>query len=524
MSGPSSDQKPYEGRAAYYKSILAGVLDGVLVMDAYGTILQCNRSLTDIFGWEPKELEGMNVKTLMPEPHHSQHDDYLARYRASGETWILGTTREFQVVKKSGELFHCELSVSRVDAPGAKAPIFCGVFRDITSRIEIERRIHASELRFRAVFDQEYQLVVLLDREGRILEANDTAEELAGVPRAEMTGLPFWEMPYWRSSSAVPRSLEEPAARSEADKVRGWIQAVQDGGFVRSQVSILDPQGRLVTLDLSIKATQRNADEEALLMVEARDITELKRAQATETSMLRALAELGESAAILAHEIKNPITSVNLALRSAAKEMGAEEQALLEELVERMQVLERKLRGTLSFAKPIDIKLALCDPDLLCDEVAHQHRPEFAERDVELDLDVMEDCPSLLADEPQLEVVLSNLLKNALEAVEKGGRVKFSVKTVKESSATNQDHVVFAVEDDGPGVPPALATKIFHPFATTKASGTGIGLALCRRLVTAMGGTISMGNSALGGARFEICLPAADSDYEHRRTPPGTDP
>ena len=96
-----------------------------------GVVQEVSDSVEEMFGWKPEELRGQNVKVLMPEPHHSAHDEYLAKFRRTGETWILNTTREFEVRRKNGTHIVCELSVARIDVPGKEEPLFCGNFRDV---------------------------------------------------------------------------------------------------------------------------------------------------------------------------------------------------------------------------------------------------------------------------------------------------------------------------------------------------------------------------------------------------------
>lgn len=117
-----TQQKRYERALleseARHRALLSGVLDPLIIIDAVGLIQSVSDSVLPVFGYDPAELIGRNVRVLMPSPHYEQHDSYLANYTATGETHILNRTREFKVVRKGGELIDCELSVSRVDIPG----------------------------------------------------------------------------------------------------------------------------------------------------------------------------------------------------------------------------------------------------------------------------------------------------------------------------------------------------------------------------------------------------------------------
>src|SRR5207247_1155715 len=97
--------KSHQVTDVLYRALLAAVLDPTITIDAYGVIVIASDSVEQVFGWRPDELVGKNVKVLMPEPHHAAHDDYLANYRRTGTTHILGRTREFEVLHKMGYRF-----------------------------------------------------------------------------------------------------------------------------------------------------------------------------------------------------------------------------------------------------------------------------------------------------------------------------------------------------------------------------------------------------------------------------------
>lgn len=468
-----------------FRSLMAGLLDPVVTIDDRGRIVFASDSVKAVFGYTPAELVGRNVSVLMPEPHRSAHDGYLARYRETGQTWILNTIREFEAVRKGGRRFWVELSVARVDVPGKEGPFFTGSFRDITARKQIERALADSEARFRAIFDAEIELVGLLDLEGLLLEVNRAALDTAGASRDEVVGRPFWETPWWR---------ERP------EDCRAWVGRAAAGETVREEIDLPTREGRM-QVDFSLKPIRDEEGRITLLLPEGRDISELKRAQARERQMMSALAAIGEQASVLAHEIKNPITSIHLALRAVAEKLGEDEAETLEGLILRMRKLEAKLRRTLSFARPLDLSREEVDVLPLLLGPVDSLREEAEERDVELALDVAPDLPPVHVDPSLLEDLVTNLIRNALDAVASGGTVR--VSAVHEGAGMR-----IAVEDDGPGLPDVPVEELFKPFVTTKESGTGIGLALARKVAVAHGGTLSAGSSeGLGGARFVMRLP-----------------
>ena len=126
---------------ARYRAILASSLDPVITIDAHGIVQAASDSVQRVFGWSPQELGGLNISVLMPEPHRGAHDGYLARYRSTGVTNILGRPREFEAVHRDGRTIPVEISVNRVEVPGSDQPLFTAIIRDITARKESEQEL-----------------------------------------------------------------------------------------------------------------------------------------------------------------------------------------------------------------------------------------------------------------------------------------------------------------------------------------------------------------------------------------------
>jgi PAS domain S-box-containing protein len=473
-----------------HEALLDAVLDPTVAIDDHGEIVLASASVERVFGWRPDELIGRNVRMLMPEPHHSAHDGYLANYRATGHTGILGRTRRFTVPHRDGHELEIELSVSRAEMPDGGRPLFIGSFRDVTERVLAERRLEDRERRLRSIFEGSFQFFGLLDIEGRVLEANRTALESAGLELADVVGRPFWETRWWSVSEESRAQLRDAIARA------------REGECVRFETVHRGSGDDVLIVDFSLKPLLDAEGRPALLIPEGRDITALKRAQRAETAMLRALASIGESAAMLAHEIKNPITAVNLALRAVARQLGTDDAAVLQDLVGRLQRLERTMRRTLSFARPLDIAPRRVRVAQLVDDVLSEVRPELERQGTRAECLVPDDL--FLSADPQLMgELLTNLLRNAREALGNGGRVRVAAER------RAGDRLRLTVDDDGPGIPPQIAKDLFRPFVTSRHAGTGLGLAFCRKVAEAHGGTIDVERSELGGARFTLSLPMA---------------
>jgi PAS domain S-box-containing protein len=471
---------------AQARALFASLLDPTIVIDAFGTIQAASDSVQRVFKYAPAELVGQNVKVLTPEPHRSAHDRYLETYRRTGSTNILGRTREFSVVCKDGSEVACELSVARADFPGG--PWFVGSFRDVSDKKRAEESLRASEERLRALFDGTFQFMGLLAPDGALLEANRTACESIGVEREDVLGQPFWLTPWWSHSAEMQATI------------RSAVQRAAAGEFVRMEVSQRTRDG-VLEVDFSLMPVRGEGGSVAFLIPEGRDVSALKAAQRAETAVLRALASIGESAAVLAHEIKNPITGVNVALRAVADQLGEDHKAVLEDLVARMRRLEQLMRGTLSFARPLDLRRAPVDAQQLIEETIAHLRGQIVKSGSEVSVSRREQHVELDGDAQRLEEVLANLISNAIEAVGSGARVELGAQRSDDGGVT------ITVDDAGPGIPEEKRESIFKPFVTTKPRGTGLGLAICRKIVEEHGGSIAAERSRAGGARFILRFP-----------------
>jgi len=286
------------------------------------------------------------------------------------------------------------------------------------------------------------------------------------------------------------------------ERVRSAVRRAAAGEFVRAEVTQRGPGDSILEVDFSMTPVLDEQGRVVLLIPEGRDVSALKAAQRTETAMLRALATIGESAALFAHEIKNPITAVNVALRAVAGALGEDHKAVLEDLVARMKHLEQLMRRTLSFARPLELKPADCDAAELFAATVASLRSLIARSSAQVSLAV-EGEVRFRADRQLLGEVIANLLANAIEAQDQGARV------VLGASARGKSGIDLWVEDDGPGIPEDRLGEIFKPFVTTKSTGTGLGLAICRKIVEEHGGTIRVESTPSGGARFLIHLSSA---------------
>ncbi|HEV3439107.1 MAG TPA: ATP-binding protein [Gemmata sp.] len=239
----------------------------------------------------------------------------------------------------------------------------------------------------------------------------------------------------------------------------------------------------------------------------------LKRLRQTERDALRAeqLAWVGQMAAGIAHEIRNPLMAIKLLVQTAADRSDGpalrprDFQVLEEEIIR----LEEIVSGFLDFARPPRPDPRPVDMAELASQVAVGLRPRAELQGVTIIIEQPTEPVIVGADPNQLRQVLLNLLFNAIDAQPRGGEVRVAAKIESENSGYPQ--LLLTVTDNGSGLPPSVGERIFEPFVSTKESGLGLGLSICRRIAEAHGGTLTAANRPTGGAIFTLRFPTHSS-------------
>jgi signal transduction histidine kinase len=219
------------------------------------------------------------------------------------------------------------------------------------------------------------------------------------------------------------------------------------------------------------------------------------------------LAVLGQMAASISHNLKNPLGSIKtiLQVQLESAELPESIRGETKMVLEEIGRLSSKLNQLLQFSRPAirgGVVVASCDARVVVEEVSGVLRHEAERRGVAFEMEVVAGATKLAASSEAVSEILSNLVVNALEATSRGGHVKVS-------GSANGDGFLFSVEDDGPGVPESVREKILQPFFTTKTQGTGLGLAIVARRVAEFGGRLEWESPVRDGSgtRFRVILP-----------------
>jgi two-component system sensor kinase FixL len=469
---------------ARLQSIIDSAVDGIIVIDGHGQIEAFNPGAERLFGYLEPEVVGRNVKMLMPSPYHDEHDGYLDQYLHTGAAKIIGTGREVTGRRRDGSTFPLHLSVGEMSIKGERK--FTGMLHDLTKRARLEDELRASEARWRSVIDSAVDGIVVIDAHGRIEAFNPAAVRLFGYEECEVVGR--------NVSMLMPSPYHEEHDTYLARHLATGVQKIIGTG---REVTGLRRDGTTFPLHLSVgKITAGEEHRFTGILHDLSARVRIEKQLRDQTS----LAKLGEMAAVIAHEVKNPLAGVRGAIQIIGTRLpkDSKDAQIVGEIVSRIDTLNELMKDLLLFARPPQPKVALVDMGTLVTTTANLLRGDPAFEHVAVRVDG--EPARALGDAELLKIVFVNLLVNAAHAMQGRGTIHVSLASIADIC-----QIVFA--DEGPGIPADALEKIFTPFFTTKARGSGLGLPTVRRLIEAHQGTISIACPPAGGTVVTIQLP-----------------
>lgn len=253
-------------------------------------------------------------------------------------------------------------------------------------------------------------------------------------------------------------------------------------------------------------------ENEGSAIIRISDITEERK---IEEQLMRAdrLASLGQLSGGIAHEIRNPLASINLfadILSDQDKyQRSAQENELFVEIKDNIHRIEKIIKRVLDFAKPPVATSDDIDLNELTRESVKFWSSKLRKADIGLELDLNDDIPAVQGDVIGLQQVINNMVLNAIEAMgECGGDIRVRTSLAESATGDNQDTVYLQVSDTGPGIPKDQQEDIFNPFFTTKPTGTGLGLSISHQIIKRQGGTFALESDPGAGTTFIVELPA----------------
>ncbi|MGE4291553.1 MAG: nitrogen regulation protein NR(II) [Desulfovibrio sp.] len=349
----------------------------------------------------------------------------------------------------------------------------------------------ATQSMLTTVIDQLHEDILFLDMEGRVLGANSSVCRRTGLERRELAG---------RRLDEIFEDMELRAQRGCATCDNPFTTTLRTGEPSEALATKVDPFGRMHYFRIYTYPIYEN-DRLARVVAMRRDITSRTEME-NRLQQSEKLASIGELSTYIAHEIRNPLFAIsgfaNSLLRSENLDDAAREK--LDIILSESRRLDEILKSILNFTRPTEQREGQCDLNEVTDETVEVMRIPARSQDVRVFLETSGSLPRVQADPELIKQCLINLIKNALEAMPDGGELRVCTLLRDELAALE-------VRDTGPGIPAEIRDRIFSPFFSTKGKGSGLGLAMIRKIMDDIGGDVELTSREGQGTCVTLLLP-----------------
>lgn len=352
---------------------------------------------------------------------------------------------------------------------------------------------------FRRMVESMRNGVIAITRDGRVAVMNDVAYRTFGLQPSEADiGRPYAEV-----------------LREQPDVARILGSAFELHHLPNRAEVRLKSSRKVIGYTLSHILDEHDQPTGAALFF--KDLTRVEQLEERERLRDR-LAALGEMAAAIAHELKNPLAGIEVTAGLLRRQVpaSADLQGLLNDIINEAKLANAIVLEMLEFVRPIRLEMEHTSITQVLHDAVTMAESKVSRRDVAVTMSVEAHLPLIQGDHNQLTRLFTNLLTNAFEALDGKGVVSIAAAAAQaeeDHAGSPEPHpiptIVIEVSDDGPGVPPDIADRIFNPFFTTKAQGSGLGLAIVRKIVDAHDGRIDLTSSPEHGTCFRVTLPMA---------------
>ncbi len=482
----------------HLSSLLDSVKTGIISLDGEGRVRVFNAVAEAIFAVPGQAVLGRPFGDLGNRIGFTDSSLAALWQRLSDAVWAAGAALdlEFDLVRPKGQKRTISYSVyplGRMAWSVGNGVVI--MLEDITRKRELEDQIIDGRKRLQAVFDGITDGIQVVDREFRVTAVNKSMNGLVGSIVA------IGQRCYTVCSSDGGACEHCPAAETfRSGQPASLIKRVLcrtglPGGpgeriFEISTFPLLDRANRVTQVVEYIK-----------------DVTERSRL-ADRLEHARRLAELGEMAARVAHEVRNPLNAITGAAHFLAAEYPNDETVLkFTSLIKRQSLrVDQVASDILHAARPPRPDRTSVVVDAVVDQAINSLRGQIEAQGITVERRSDPSAPAILADELQIEQAVYNVLKNAVEAMPDGG--KLGVATSLDAAGGT---VRIAIEDTGPGIRPEDREQIFHAFFTTKRQGTGLGLSIVEGVLKNHGGTVEVDQPGELGARITLAFPLREA-------------
>lgn len=475
------------------------------MIDPEAKIVIWNEGAQQLFGWSEGEIIGREASFCYP-------GDAVAQGKLSSD--IASAFEQGRVefdawrVRKDGTEFLAHVSMAALRDQAGDLHGYAVVVRDITDQRANDAALRNSENHLRSILSTVPDAMIVIDEHGIILSFSTAAERLFGYEEGDVIG----------------KNVSVLMPSPDRERHDGYIER-----YLRTGERRIIGIGRVVfaqrkdgsTFPMELSVGEATGEDQRLFTGFIRDITERERTQEqleelqSELIHVARVSAMGTMASTLAHELNQPITAVanyveavrDLLAAPDPEHMPMIREALTDAAGEAMRAgqIVRRLRD---FVARGEVEKTVEKLPLLINEAAAFGLMGASEKSIDARFDIDHDAAEVLVDKIQIQQVLVNLIRNAVEAMSASDERVLTVRTRPDQLG----FVRVTIADTGPGVAPEVAAQLFTAFVSTKSEGMGLGLSICRTIVEANGGRIWMEPRPEGGTRFHFTLVRAEPE------------
>jgi two-component system sensor kinase FixL len=485
-------------------AIVASSDDAIIAKTLEGVITDWNRAAEKIFGYSAGEIIGKPLSLLMPRGLEGEEEDILTRLRRGERIEQFLTRRR----RKDGEIIEVSVTISPLRNDKGELVGASSIARDVTAAQRAQAQLVEREAHLQSVLDTVPDAMIVIDPQGLIQSFSATAVRLFGYAPEDIVG---------RNISMLMPS----PYREQHDGYLARYLATGEKRIIGTGRLVVGQRKDGTTFPMELAVGEMRSGQRRFFTGFVRDLTERqetqKRLQEVQSELIfvSRFTALGEMASTLAHELNQPLTAATSYLNGACRLLDAGRPDDLGTVREAVESAAAQTLRAGQIIKRLREFVARGESDRrtenlqkLIEEACALALVGARETGVRVAFKFDPRAHLVLADKVQIQQVLLNLLRNAIEAMQEGARRELTLATVREDA----DTIRIDVADTGAGISPEIAAHLFQPFVTSKKTGMGVGLSISRTIVEAHGGRLWAEPRPGGGTVFHLTLRCAENE------------